>query len=213
MISQFYDQFEDEEAVAEEDRDDEAEYWDDEEDEDWDKEEDDGIKKDVGIEEIKENNGNNEKSVATNDDDDVGSKPDKNGLQALLREWKNYQNRYHPEIARIKKTMPSFGITCEEYAGSYEPFGSVSACHIVWGHRIVEKSFITERSTADDTDMISSKFYFPKNSKSIFLDFMARFYLKVCLKEKDFKEERVALFAQKLSKIMKRKIYADVREY
>lgn len=150
----------------------------------------------------------------SDEDDQYPLEDDENGLLVLEKEWEDYQEKYHPEMSQLNKYMPSLTIACDEYAGLDEPFGSVSACNIVWGHYIGKDSFNTQKSTdIDGMEVKSSNFCFPENAKAIFLDFMARFYLKICLKEKDATDQRITDIKKTISSQMKEGIFANVRGY
>lgn len=116
-------------------------------------------------------------------------KYDCSSLVLLKKEFKAYIAEKHPELKDVEN-MPNIFITCDKYIGLDESFGHPDNVYIVWGYELAKKAFSTKQSNIQGMFTKSVGFYFPKDAKALFKDFLDDFKAKHCIKIEKQKRER-----------------------
>lgn len=129
---------------------------------------------------------------------------------ALKTEWRLFLRKYHPKLAR-SENIPVPIVTCPTFLGIFETYGVVDECVIVWGHEVAKTSFKQSSIEAEGKTTFSAKFEFPKNAKSIFLDFITSFYMKVCLGETNLTDEKMNEMKAKLENLIEKKMFGQLK--
>lgn len=133
-------------------------------------------------------------------------------LGILENEYDEYISQYHPEL-KGAQNLPAIFVTCDEFIGIDESYGHPNSIYIVLGHELDAKLFKSKKSDVNGMNLNELNLYFPDDVENIFIDFLARFYMKICLKTETIDEETVAKTKEDLKKGLKEGIFANCKQY
>lgn len=133
-------------------------------------------------------------------------------LEILENEYDEYIAQYHSELKNAKN-LPVIFVTCDEFIGIDQSYGHPNSIYIVLGHELGAKLFKSRKSDVDGMNLTELDLLFPDEFENIFIDFLARFCMKICLKAETIDEETVAKTKEDLKKGLKEGIFANCKPY
>lgn len=136
-------------------------------------------------------------------------KYDCSSLMLLEEEFEEYIAKYHPDFELSNNTSSIF-ITCDEYIGVDNTYGHPDSVMIVLGYELHADMFQSKKSDVTGMNINSLDLYFPDNIEDIFIDFLARFYLKHCAKAESIDEEMISKTKNELGLNLEQGIFANL---
>lgn len=131
---------------------------------------------------------------------------DCSSLMLLRKEYDEYISQKRPDLKDMKNNTTLI-VTCDKFIGIDETFGHPNSVWIVLGHRLNKERFASMKS--DDNAGLN----FPDGFKTMFADFMTRFYLKHCLNNSDNDEKLAHITKEEFEKDVKLDVFANVGLY